>query len=311
MIPFVGRIDEVEQAAWLKQLSTLLPEETIVAFRLLSDVEKSQCDVAIVANPDPQELTQLPNLKWVHSVWAGVDRMVDELTMVPFTIVRLIDPELAKTMSEAVLAWTMYLHRGMPFYRQQQCEKTWYQRAMVTPQERRVGVLGLGALGQVSATRLVDNGFHVSGWSRTAKNFEGVPCYCGEEGLDALLEDSDILICLLPLTDSTRGLLSHERLALLPNGAMLINFARGPIVDEMALLEHLDNGHLDHAVLDVFAQEPLPTSHRFWSHPKVTVLPHISAPTNPVSASQIVAKAIRHYRANGFIPEGVNASLGY
>ncbi|WP_245659127.1 2-hydroxyacid dehydrogenase [Marinomonas spartinae] len=311
MIPFVGRIDEAEQAVWIKQLSALLPEETIVAFCLLSDAEKSQCDVAIVANPDPQELMQLPNLKWAHSVWAGVDRMVDELTMMPFTIVRLVDPELAKTMSEAVLAWTMYLHRGMPFYRQQQQEKIWYQRAMVMPQDRRVGVLGLGELGQVSAARLVDNGFRVSGWSRTAKILEGIRCYCGDEGLEALLRDSDILICLLPLTDRTRGLLNYERLALLPSGAMVINFARGPIVDEMTLLEHLDNGHLDHAVLDVFAQEPLPASHSFWSHPKVTVLPHISAPTNPTSASQIVAKAIRLYRANGFIPEGINTSLGY
>lgn len=311
MIPFISRAGQAEQAVWIEQLSIALPEEDIVLFSALSDEQKVDCDLAIVANPDPQDLLQLPNLVWVHSVWAGVERMVNELHKPSFSIVRLVDSELANTMSEAVLAWTLFLHRDMPFYAQQQRDKTWHQRPMVRAQERRVGVLGLGELGQVSATRLASNGFTVSGWSRREKMLAGVACYSGEQGLNQMLKQTDILVCLLPLTDQTKGLVNQEKLALLPKGASIINFARGPIIDDMALLAALDSQHVSHAVLDVFSEEPLPSDHDFWGDPNITVLPHISAPTNEVSASHIVAKAIRQYRLNGSMPVSVNLSLGY
>ena len=311
MIPFVSRIDPLEQDAWIKTLSVAMPDEVILPFSDLTAAQKQLCDVAIVANPDPQDLLALPALKWVHSMWAGVERMMNELSSPPFSIVRLIDPDLAKTMSEAVLAWTLFLHRDMPAYAKQQARQSWLQRPMVRAQDRRIGVLGLGELGKVSAQRLAQNGFSVSGWSRSAKKIDGITCFHGDDGLTALLGQSDILVCLLPLTMETKGLLNQQTLSRLPEGARLINFARGPIIDDDALLVMLDENHIDHAVLDVFMQEPLPVNHLYWQNASVTVLPHISAPTHPVSASGIVASNIKNFRLTGDIPPAVDPVRGY
>lgn len=311
MIPFVSRIDQHELAEWLEAFPIFLPDEEVVPFSALSDGQKLACDVAIVANPDPQELMQLPNLKWVQSVWAGVERMVNETPTPTFDIVRLVDPNLTETMSEAVLAWTLYLHREMPAYARQQQQIHWHQRPMVRAKDRHIGILGLGELGRVSAERLVANGFSVSGWSRSAKEIAGVQCFSGEEGLDALLQQSNILVCLLPLTSQTKGILKLDSLLRLPKGATLINFARGAIIEDDALLQALEEGHIQHAVLDVFTQEPLPSSHPYWTHPNVTVLPHISAPSDIKSGCQIVADNIFRYRKTGKKPEVVDLKRGY
>ncbi|PYF84015.1 glyoxylate/hydroxypyruvate reductase A [Marinomonas alcarazii] len=311
MIPFISRSALSEQAVWVEELSKAMPHEEIALLSELTAEQKQDCDVAIVANPDPQDLLELPSLRWVHSVWAGVERMVQKLSSPRFSIVRLVDPNLAATMSEAVLAWTLFLHRDMPTYAQQQSKKQWIGQPMVFPQDRRIGVLGLGELGKLSAQRLANNGFSVSGWSRNQKQVDGVSCLHGESGLISLLSQSDIIVCLLPLTAQTKGLLNRERLAHLPVGASIINFARGPIIDDDALLERLDCNALSHAVLDVFMQEPLPQEHRYWEHPSVSVLPHISAPTSPSSASSIVAKNINHYRLTAEIPLAVDPVLGY
>ncbi|WP_133010245.1 2-hydroxyacid dehydrogenase [Marinomonas flavescens] len=310
MIPFVSRASQTEQDAWIATLSKALPEEVIVAFETLSCEQKQACDVAIVANPNPASLLELPNLKWVHSVWAGVEGMIAELDSPNFSIVRLVDPQLAKTMSEAVLAWSLFLHRDMPTYQAQQSRKEWHQRAMVRAQDRRIGVLGLGELGKTSALRLKENGFTVAGWSRSAKNITSIQCFDGEQGLYKLLQQSDILVCLLPLTDQTRGLLNKTTLACLPKNASIINFARGAIIDDAALLAAL-NQNINHAVLDVFSQEPLSSKNGYWEHPQVSVLPHISAPTHPDSASQIVANHIRTYREFGTVPQAVVLPRGY
>lgn len=311
MIPFLGRVDDQEQAMWIETLSNHMPDETIVAFADLTDTQKQNCEIAIVANPNPQDLLALPNLKWIHSLWAGVERIMNELISPSFSIVRLTDPDLAETMSEAVLAWSLYLHRDMPTYARQQREKLWMELPMVKARDRKVGVLGLGALGRVSVKRLFQNGFNVSGWSRSPKQIDGINCFHGEEGLTSLLSQSDILVCLLPLTPDTKGLLNEQRLSYLPKGASLINFARGPIIDDQALLRRLEQGHLSHAVLDVFMQEPLPVQHPYWLHDNVTVLPHISAPTHPISASKTVADNVHRYRLDGTIPVSVNPMLGY
>ncbi|GAA0829756.1 glyoxylate/hydroxypyruvate reductase A [Marinomonas arenicola] len=310
MIPFVSRAPQAEQRLWVKALAKALPEEHIMPFAELSEEQKNTCELAIVANPDPSELLALPELKWVHSVWAGVERMVMELDRPRFSIVRLIDPELASTMSEAVLAWSLFLHREMYAYQEQQERKDWRQRPMVRAQDRRISVLGLGELGKTSALRLKENGFEVSGWSRRPKTIQGVSCFHGQEGLYELLRQSDILICLLPLTEQTRGILNQDTLAYLPQNSSIINFARGAIIDEQALLSALDK-QVSHAVLDVFTQEPLPQNHPYWQHPNISVLPHVSAPTHPASASQIVANNIRRYRERGEMPQIVDVNIGY
>ncbi|MBO6827796.1 MAG: glyoxylate/hydroxypyruvate reductase A [Sneathiella sp.] len=311
VLAFVGQISEEEMDGWISRLSKLLPDETIKPFAKMSADEKEAADIAIVANPNPAEIEALPNVKWIHSVWAGVERMMAELAGVTVPIVRLTDPELSRTMAEAALVWVYYLHRDMPHYRKAQSEKVWAPVDYFKPSQKQVTLLGMGALGSAAAERLKDAGFKVAGWSRRPKIIEGVECYHDESGLLEVLAKTDYLVCLLPLTPETRGLLNKEKLSLLPKGAGVINFARGAIINDADLMALLDQGHISHAVLDVFMTEPLPAENPYWSHPSVTVLPHISAPTDSETASQIVAGNIVSYRQSGEIPPSVNRNDGY
>lgn len=311
MIALVTQLSDAENQAWLALFKEQMPAEEIVIFSQMNNEQRLACDIAIIANPLLEHLESLPNLVWVHSLWAGVESLVKAVEKMKLTLVRLIDPMLSQTMAEAALAWTLYLHRDMPKYAKQQSQKIWHQIEYTEPKDRHISILGLGALGQEAAKVLSAQGFKVSGWSYSPKTLEGVDCYHGEEGLQTMLTNTHILICLLPLTDMTSGLINREFIAHLPDGAQLINFARGGIVNSTDLFAALDAGKLDHAVLDVFEQEPLTCDSEYWQHEKVTVLPHISAQTNPVSASKIVAKNIDKYRQQGIIPDGVDMGKGY
>jgi glyoxylate/hydroxypyruvate reductase A len=310
-IAFIGQISTKDRAAWLGKISPLLENIEIIPFENLTDKQKLEIEVAIVANPDPKDLLTLKNLLWVQSLWAGVERLLAELPQADFGIARMIDPTLSTTMAEAVLAWTFYLHRDMPKYLLQQKTKIWQQNELVELKERNIGILGLGNLGRTSAEKLFLNGFNVYGWSRGQTDIPGVKCFYGSAGLKNMLKKTNILICLLPLTDETHGLLNYENLGLLPRRASLINFSRGQIVDDSALLQHLENGHLKHAILDVFDIEPLPKSSRLWDSQNITVLPHISAPTNIRTASELVANNLLQYFETGRVPETIVRSRGY
>lgn len=310
-IPFVSQSDPVSVQQWIQALNAAMPGERVVPFAELDEAERAQCRLAIVANPDLAQIRLMPQLEWVHSVWAGVERLVEDLGDSSLQVTRLVDPRLAATMAEAVLAWTLYLHRDMPLYAQRQRFRIWQAEEYVLPENRVVGILGLGTLGEPAAAALLQARFKVCGWSRSKREVAGVQSFSGDEGLRQMLGMSDILVCLLPLTPETRGLLDAERLALLPPQAQLINFARGPIVDDRALCAALDERRLRHAVLDVFAVEPLPADSWHWTHPDVTVLPHISAPTNRETASAIVAGNVRRYRQSGEIAGNVDLRRGY
>lgn len=307
-IAFASRQPAEAEAQWLAALSAAMPELSVRALRDLDPEARRKVEVAIVANPDPADLALLPNLKWIHSTWAGVERLVAELGAGAPPIVRLVDPELARTMAEAALAWTYYLQRDMPAYAAAQQARRWEPRPYRRPGETTVGLLGLGALGVAAARRLSEAGFKVMGWSRTPKDIPGVDA---RTELRKVLSASDIAICLTPLTDQTRGLLNAKRLGWMKPGAGLINFARGPIVVTGDLLAVLDTGHLSHAVLDVFDQEPLPADSPLWSHRSVTVLPHISAVTDRGTASAIVADNILRWLSQGVLPQTVDMARGY
>lgn len=310
-LPFVAAPDYAYTDAWIAALQQAMPEERICDIASLGEAERARCQVAIVANPDPAALQLLPNLQWVHSVWAGVERLLHQRGDAPWQIVRLIDPQLSDTMAEAVLAWTLYLHRNMPAYASLQRQRAWRQLPHVRAQQRVVSLLGLGALGHAAADRLRAAGFQVCGWSRARRAMEGVQCFSGAAGLASMLAQTDILVCLLPLTPATAGLLDARALGWLKHGASLINFARGAIVAEQALQDALATGRVGHAVLDVFSVEPLPQEAWQWGHPGVTVLPHCSAPTDKETASSIVARNIRAFRADGSLPATVDAQRGY
>jgi glyoxylate/hydroxypyruvate reductase A len=299
-IAFCHQLPPAEARAWREALADADPGLPIVEVSELDPSQRARVEVAVVANPDPAVLADLPGLRWVQSLWAGVDSLLPRVPPA-IPIVRMRDPGMIETMAEAVLAWTLYLHRELPQYLAQQARAEWRQRPLRPAADRRVTILGLGDMGTAAARRLTQQGFPVRGYRRAD----------GEARLDALLAETDVLVLLLPLTKATCGLIDARRLAQLPAGASLINFARGALIDDDALLAALDAGHLDHAVLDVFTSEPLPPEHRYWRHPRVTVTPHVSAPTPKSSAAPIAAAHLRRYLDTGEIPAAVDRSRGY
>ena len=309
-IPFVSNIDNDDRLQWLEYLQAALPGLQVAAFEDHNIEYWQQSKVAIVANPDPEDLKQLSNLKWVQSVWAGVEKLAAALPQ-DIAIVKMTDPQLAKTMAEAVLTMVLYLHRDLHTYAMQQRQRMWKQHPLMLPEDCQVTVLGLGALGREACASLVQQGFTVSGWSKSPKSIPNVRCFHGEQGLKTSLNTSDIVTVLLPLTDNTQGLLNQTRLSYLKQGASLINFARGQIIDTKALLENLESKRLKHAVLDVFATEPLPIEDELWDISNITILPHVSGPTNMKTASKIAAKHILSFIESGCMPEIVDRDKGY
>jgi len=210
IVPLLSSESTEVNARTLDALRIALPRERVCLLEELSARECVAIDVCIGANPTPEMLHRLPNLVWLQSLWAGVERLIEPARARKLQVVRLIDPELSRAMSEAALTWTLYLHRRMPHYAQQQREQNWqplpWRRAMDT----RVTVLGLGELGSACAHRLQENGFRVFGWSRSQRKLAGITCYHGMAGLETVLPQTDILIALLPLTAQTRYLLCRR-----------------------------------------------------------------------------------------------------
>jgi glyoxylate/hydroxypyruvate reductase A len=323
-IVFIHSLSHLEQSKWIDLFAKLLPCEKILLSSELSDEQAAKVELAIVANPAPEVLNRFKNLVWIHSLWAGVDAITHYFSKASTTplggakpglkklkLVRLKDPQLTQTMAEAILAWSLYLHRDMPAYAAQQQQRKWSQLPVMPAKDIHIGVLGAGELGLSACAILLRHGYQVSCWSRSAKQIPGAAHYAGAEQLSQLIEKVDILICLLPLTAATKGLLNKQILSFLPRGASVINFSRGAIIKHQDLVKLLDSGHIKHAVLDVFEHEPLVSSSPLWQHSQITVLPHISAPTNINTAARVVASNIQHYRDSGQIPEAVDLLRGY
>jgi len=257
-------------------------------------------------------LATLPRLKAVLALGAGVDQILkDPAFPIHVPLYRLLDAGLAVQMSEYAIHGVLDIHRRMADYRRQQLERKWLRLPATDPSARKVGVMGLGVLGAHLAERLAALGFRTLGWSRTAKSLAGIACFHGRVGLAAFLKSCDILIVLLPLTRETRGIVDAELLRQLPRGAALINIARGRHLVDADLLAALDSGHIARAILDVFRDEPLAPGHPFWTHPRVTVTPHIAAqPIAELAMAQILAN-LRRLEA-GERPTGlVDPAVGY
>ncbi|BDX04733.1 glyoxylate/hydroxypyruvate reductase A [Planctobacterium marinum] len=290
-----------------------MPEHQFKVLSELSDSEKSKIEVAIVANTENTDFTQLPHLKWVQSTWAGVENLLDCKSLLDVPIVRLQDPTLANTMADSVLCWVMNCQRHNPLYARQQKTGHWQSHPVKPNQEFEILLLGAGNMGMTAARRLQEQGYKLSIWARTTRDSisDDVIFYSDREGLRAALQRADVVVALLPHTPDTRFLLDDETLSWCKPGAYLINFGRGSAIKTSALLTHLERSELAHAVLDVFDVEPLPQDHPFWHHPKVTVLPHIAAPTNPQSATLVIKKNLSNYISFGQIPKAVDIKRGY
>ncbi len=247
--------------------------------------------------------------KAVLNLWAGVEKIIINPTLqLPLT--RMVDPGLTQGMIEYVTGHVLRHHLGTDIDLRRQSGQ-WDQRHVPLATERPVTVLGLGALGQACAQMLAQIGFAVTGWSQSAKSISGLRCLSGPQGLTEALRGAEIIVTLLPLTPDTTNILNLETLALPARGAVLINPGRGALIDDVALLAALDSGQIGHATLDVFRTEPLPPDHRFWSHPHITVTPHIASETRPLTASRVIAENIRRGEAGEGFLYLVDRAKGY
>ena len=289
--------------AWAPALRAALPE-----MELTRDGDPASFDAIIHApGGDIDDFTPYRNARLVQSLWAGVERIVGNATLTQ-PLARMVDPGLRQGMAEYCTGWAMRAHLGMDGYAQ---DGLW-RNGQVPPlaAARPVVVLGMGALGQAVAAMLAGIGFAVTGVSASGRAVPGVRVL-PVTALDQALAEAQILICLLPDTPATRGLLDARRLALLPQGAWLINPGRGTLIEDAALIAGLDRGRPAHAVLDVFRTEPLPAGHAFWAHPGVTVTPHIAAETRPETAAPVVAQNLRRAMAGQPVLHLVDRQRGY
>lgn len=274
--------------------------------------DPADIEYAFVWKPEKGGLRRFPNLKCIFSIGAGVDHLLGDVDLpdgVP--VVRMVEPELTRGMSEYVALHVLRYHRELPVLEQSQRAREWHELITPTAPGRRVGIMGFGVLGQAAAQALGAFDFDLACWSRTAKDFRGGLSFHGDEGLELFLARTEILVCLLPLTPETRGILNRDLFARLPRGAWLINAARGGHQNEEDILEALQSGQLSGATLDVFQTEPLPKDHAFWSHPRVTVTAHIASVTQPGSAAAEVVANIRRIEAGEPPLNTVDMKAGY
>lgn len=305
---FISSIDSAEQ--WSIELGKHLPD---IECRVWPDVGDSRdIEAALVWRPPTGVLASLPNLKLIASLGAGVDHIYADARLPDhIPIVRLVDPYMTAAMSEYVQLQVLRLHRQDLTYAAQQRARVWRPLHQPNAAARQVGVLGLGVLGGDAALKLKVLGFEVAGWSRAARRLAGVTCFHGTEGLTAMLARTEILICLLPLTPTTEGILNARLFAQLPRGAAIINCARGRHLVEADLSAALDSGQIAAAVLDVVREEPLPAGHPFWNDPRIVITPHVAAATHAPTAAPIVAENLRRLRAGKPLLNPVNLQQRY
>lgn len=291
---FVYKADPARGAIWAKLFAERVPD---IPFKLWPDIgDPAQVRYLAAWQPPDDPARTLPNLEVLFSTGAGIDQF--DLSNIPshVPIVRMIEPGIVEGMVEYVTHGVLTIHRDFLDYASLQQVKQWHEWPVRPAASCRVGVLGLGMLGKAVLERLRMFGYPCAGWSRSEHGIEGVQCYAGEHGLDAFLARTDVLVCLLPLTPATRGMLDATLLGKLPRGASLIQTGRGPHLVQDDLLRLLDEGHLRYALLDVTTPEPLPGDHPLWSHPRVRITPHIASATRPETAVESVLENLRRHR---------------
>ena len=288
---------------WLPLLQKALPQD-----RILQSLD-APIDIALVATPPAGTLEKLKGAKLVQSLWMGVERLLaDPAYPRGVPLARLIDPGMVGAMSETVLAHVLDWHRHHYRYRQQKQEGVWRRFKQYLPSDRTVGLLGLGELGSDAARKLLELGFNVAGFSRRPKSLPGVESFTE---LEPMLAKTDALVCLMPLTAQTRGILNANVFGRLKKHACVINLARGGHLVVPDLIAALDSGHLAHAYLDVFEPEPLPANSPLWKHSAVSITPHSAALTEPRTAVAKIAENVERVRRGEKPHHLVDFEAGY
>ncbi|HET6157410.1 MAG TPA: glyoxylate/hydroxypyruvate reductase A [Dongiaceae bacterium] len=302
--------DPADAASWAAAIRTLEPGLEL-RFWPESGPE-AEVDFAIVGGRAPGDLRRFRNLKAIQSTWAGVNHLLADSNLPPDRpLARMVDQGLTVSMTEFVVLHVLDSARDGPKLRAAQRARRWLELDPVAPRTITIALLGLGTLGADAGTRLAELGFKVRGWSRSRKEIAGIESFAGRDRLKECLDGAQILVCLLPLTDDTRGILNTETFAPLARGAVLIHAARGAHLVEADLLASLDSGQLSRAVLDVFATEPLPPDHPFWQHPGVTVTPHVAAITRPGIGAADIVENYRRALAGETLINQVDRAKGY
>jgi glyoxylate/hydroxypyruvate reductase len=295
--------------AWRAELQARISDLDVRIWPEVGD--PAEIELALVWRPPPGELARYPHLRAILSLGAGIDGLIADPELPDVPIARMVDPSLTRTMTEYVLLAVLRHHREFDRFERAQRAREWAYAFPPQAADRRVGIMGLGELGAAAAGRLVAHGFQVLGWSRSAKALDGVVSYAGRSELHTFLHRTEILVCLLPLTAETVGILDAATFAELPHGACVINVARGQHLVENDLVHALDSGRLAGATLDVFREEPLPPGSPLWSNPKVLVTPHVASYSLPATAADGVAANIRRALVGEPLLHQVDRARGY
>jgi glyoxylate/hydroxypyruvate reductase A len=297
---------------WTTPLGAIAPDLKLVV-QGRDEFNPASIDYVLSFRPPPGFLKTFPKLKAVFSVGAGVDGFLadpDYPRQVP--LVRFVDHSLSREMAQYVVMHTLIVHRQQRLFDDLQKKSKWQQMIPSRGTENtRIGILGLGEIGTMAGERLRDLDFRVAGWSRGKKDVKGIESFAGADAMTAFLARTDILICLLPLTPQTRGILNKETFAALPTGAFVINVARGGHLIEEDLVAAIDSGHLAGATLDVFRTEPLPETSPLWKHPKFTVTPHVAAISDPRTMAKVAADGIARRESGQPMENVVDFERGY
>jgi glyoxylate/hydroxypyruvate reductase len=309
-----GGTENWSPVRWRERFTTVCPGRA-VALLPHDPVEPAAVRYAAVWKPPPGGLAAFPGLEAIFNLGAGVDALVADASLPDVPVVRVADADLTGRMTEYVVLHVLMHHRHLRYLDACQRERLWAPQAQRAASAVRVGVMGLGVLGRDAVDVLRRLGFDVAGWSRSRKAIPGMATFAGEPELAAFLARTDILVCLLPLTPATKGILNRRTFALLAHdgalGPIVINAGRGGLQVESDLLAALDDGTLAAASLDVFETEPLARESPLWSHPKVTISPHNAADTDPDAISVYVAEQIARHERGEPLQNVVDRRLGY
>ena len=296
-------------AAWRATFAEQLPDLDVRIWPEAGNL--ADIDYLAFMHPDFDSIPALPNLKAMFSRSAGVESFVNHPKLPKAPLCKIEPPGGDPMMTEYVVMHVLRLHRDMPGYQAAQANREWLRKRIVRPEERRIGFLGYGMMAKAPALVLRSLGFPVSAWVRSPREKEGVPIYHGTDQLEPFLNQTDIAVCLLPLTRETEGILCARTFAMMPKGAMLVNVGRGKHVVEADLIKALDSGQLSYAALDALWPEPLPPENPLWLHPKITVMPHVARRPTVAQLVAEIAANIRSLQEGGRLLQEVDITLGY
>ena len=295
--------------SWRDTFAARLPDLEIRIWPAAGEL--AEVEYLAFMRPDFDSLPVFPNLKAMFSRSAGVESFIHHPRMPKARLGKVEPPGGDPMMTEYVIMHVLRFHRDMPAYQRAQADREWRRVPIVRPEERRIGFLGYGLMAKAPALVLKSLGFPVSAWVRTPRESAEVPLFHGRDQLEAFLNQTDIAVCLLPLTQETEGIFCARTFAMMPRGAMLVNVGRGRHVVNEDLISALDSGQLSYAALDALSPEPLPPDSPLWLHPRVTVMPHVARRPTVAQLVTEIAANIRSLEAGGPLLQEVDLAMGY